>query len=366
MWFKRMILEEWFDDYQYKIKYDIGESAVKYLTFGQVGINLDHLPIRYGYHKGKPELRECLAEQYPGLSAEQVIVTSGASEAIFLIAATLLKPGDHVIVEHPNYPSLYEVPRSLNCSVSFLHLTFERQFKPDLKELHKLVKPQTKLISLTHPNNPTGSMISKETLDELIGWVESNNLYLLFDETYREMGFETTLPPAATLSPKVISISSMSKCYGLPGIRIGWLASQDKQFLNGILNTREQITITNNAFGEEIALHVLKEKEKYLQKARESIRQNRSIVSTWMSQQEDFEWVFPEAGVVSFPRIASRVKVDPEKLYRRLAEEYKTFVIPGRCFEMDNIYFRLGFGSSPEEIQTGLKNLNRALNDLRG
>lgn len=366
MWFKRMILEEWFDDYQYAIKYDIGESAVKYLTFGQLGISIDHLPIRYGYHLGRPDLRECLADQYQPLTTENILVTSGGSEAIFLIAAALLKPGDHVIVEHPNYPSLYEIPRSLNCSVSFLPLRFENQFKPDLSELDRLVTPQTRLVSLTHPNNPTGSMISSEALAELIAWVEARGLYLLFDETYREMGFENTLPPAATLSPRAISLSSMSKCYGLPGIRIGWMVSQDQSLLKSVLNIREQVTITNNAIGEEIALQVLQQKDRYLSRARASILRNRAIVSSWMEVQEDFEWVFPEAGVVSLPRLRDHVRVDPEQLYRRLAEAYQTFVIPGRCFEVDNRYFRLGFGATPEEIQIGLTNLNKALYSLRG
>lgn len=366
MWFKRMILEEWFDDYQYAIKYDIGESAVKYLTFGQLGINIDALPIRYGYHHGRPDLRACLAEQYPGLSAKNVMVTSGGSEAIFLIASALLKPGDHAIIEHPNYPSLYEIPRSLNCEVDMLELHFENNFKPDLKQMDKLVRPNTQLVSLTHPNNPTGSMISLATLKDLIRWVEGHDLHLLFDETYREMAFESTLPPAATLSPKVISISSMSKCYGLPGIRIGWMVTQDEEVLDSALNIREQVTITNNAIGEEIALQVLKQKEKFLQKARTSILENRNIVSTWMEQQDDFEWVFPDAGVVSLPRIRAHVQVDPERLYRHLAEAYQTFVIPGRCFEMSNRFFRLGFGSVPEEIRTGLNNLNKALNDLKG
>jgi aspartate/methionine/tyrosine aminotransferase len=366
MWFKRMVLEEWFDDYQYAIKYDIGESAVKYLTFGQIGVDLKDLPIRYGYHKGKPELRECLANQYPGLNSNQVIVTNGASEAIFSIMSAILVPGDHVIIEHPNYPSLYEIPRSLGCSVSFLHLSFDKQFKPDLDEIRSLVTTKTKLVCLTHPNNPTGSMISKETLEKLIEWVEAQNLYLLFDETYREMSFESILPPAATLSPHVISISSMSKCYGLPGIRIGWLATEEQSILDAVLAIREQVTITNNAMSEEIALRVLEQKDKYLKKAREHIQRNRTIVSAWMNQQEDIEWVYPEAGVVSLPRVAAHVKVDPEKLFRMLAEKYKTFVIPGRCFEMDNTYFRLGFGATPDEIETGLKNLGSALNRLRG
>ena len=366
MWFERMVLEEWFDEYQYKIKYDIGESAVKFLTFGQLGIDLNNLPIRYGYHNGKPELRDILADQYPGLTSNQILVTSGGSEAIFSIYAALLNPGDHVIVEHPNYPSLHDIPRSFGCSVSYLHLTYDRQFKPDLDELRSLITPKTKLVSLTHPNNPTGSMISKETLEEIIGWVESQGIYLLFDETYREMGFDATLPSAATLSTKVISISSMSKCYGLPGIRIGWLVTQDQKILDDILGIREQVTIANNAIGEAIALHVLSQKDIYLERARDHILKNRNIVAMWMEQQEDFEWVYPEAGVVSLPRLASHVNVDPEKLYRRLAEEYKTFVIPGRCFGMENIYFRLGFGSKMEEIQIGLNYLSRALNDLRG
>lgn len=364
MWFKRMSLEEWFDRYQYETRYDIGESAVKWLTVEDISIDLGKVPLRYGFHKGKPELRECIAEQYPGLSSDHVIVTSGASEANFCIVSALVKPGDHVIIEHPNYPSLYEVPRSLGCDVSLLSLTFEKQFKPDLDELRRMITPQTKLVSLTHPNNPTGSMISEKELREVIDLVESHNIYLMFDETYRDMSFDNPLPPAATLSSKVISISSMSKCYGIPGIRIGWAATKDQFILDLILAIREQISICNNAISEEIALCVLKRKKDFLQNAKSRIEENREIVSQWMNEQKDFEWVYPEAGVVSFPRIKPPVKVDPEDLYRLMAEKYKTFVIPGRCFEVDNIHFRLGFGAEAEEIETGLANINKALSDL--
>jgi aspartate/methionine/tyrosine aminotransferase len=305
-----------------------------------------------------------IAEQYPGLSSDHILVTNGGSEAIFVIAAALLKPGDHVIVEHPNYPSLYDVPRGLGCDVSLLHLTFENRFRPDLDELQSMLRPSTKLVSLTHPNNPTGSMISAQELEQLVDWVEENDLYLLFDETYREMGFESTLPPAASLSSRAISVTGMSKCYGLPGIRVGWLATKDPQVLESVLSVRELVTITNNAISEQIALHVLRQKEEYLDRARAHIARNREIVSRWMAVQRDLEWVPPTAGVVAFPRLKDHVRVDPEQLYRRLAEEYKTFVIPGRCFEMDNRFFRLGFGATPAEIQTGLANLGNAMSDL--
>jgi len=366
MWFTRMSLEEWFDRYQYEIEYDIGESAVKYLTFEDVGIDPGRLPLRYGFHKGRPDLRGYLAEQYPGLSSEHIIVTSGASEANFAIIAAVAKPGDHIIVEHPNYTSMYEVPRSLGCNVSLLHLKFEDQFKPDIDELSNMITPTTKLVSLTHPNNPTGSMISEQDLRDIIDIVEAHDIYLLFDETYRELEFQKPLPPAASLSPKVISISSMSKCYGLPGIRIGWAATKDQFILDSLLAIREQVSITNNAISEEIAASVLKRKTEFLSKAKHHVEKNRAIVSAWMNETADFEWVYPEAGVVSLPRIKAHVTVDPEDLYTLLAEKYRTFVIPGRCFEMDNRFFRLGFGATHEEIKIGLQNITKALEDLTG
>lgn len=365
MWFKRMTLEEWFDTYQYKTEYDIGESAVKFLTFEDLNLDLGRLPLRYGYHAGRPDLRECIAGQYPGLTADQVLVTSGGSEANFAIIAAVAKPGDHVVIEHPNYTSLYDVPRSLGCEVTLFHLNFEEQFIPDLDTLHDMILPYTRIVSFTHPNNPTGSMISESDLMKLIEIVESHDTYLLFDETYRDMTFDKTLPPAATLSPKVISLSSMSKCYGLPGIRIGWLATQDKFILDTVLAIREQVSITNNAISEEIALQVLQRKDEFLQRAERHIAKNRSIVAGWMEGQQDFEWIYPEAGVVSLPRIKDPGDTDPEKVWRRLAEKYKTFIVPGRCFEMDNRHFRLGFGAMPEEIKTGLDNLQKALRDER-
>ncbi len=365
MWFKRMELEIWFDTYQYEVEYDIGESAVKFLTVGDLGLDLGKVPLRYGFHKGRPDLRGYIAEQYPGLSSEEVVVTSGASEANFVIIAALANPGDHVIVEHPNYTSMYDVPESLGCRVDLLKLDFDHAFKPDLDKLRSMITSDTKLVSLTHPNNPTGSMITEDELREVIAMCEEKDVYLLFDETYRELEFDKPLPPAASLSPKAISISSMSKCYGLPGIRIGWLATKDRFMLDQAVAIREQVSITNNALSEEIAESVLKRKTDFLIKSKKHVETNRAHVTEWIGNTKDFEWVYPEAGVVGLPRLTDRVKVDPEKLWRLLAEKYRTFIIPGRCFEMDNRYFRLGFGATLDEIKTGLANLEKALADLR-
>lgn len=366
MWFNRMELEVWFDKYQYEIEYDIGESAVKTLAVKDVNVNLDDVLLRYGHHTGKPSLREEIAEQYPGLSAANIIVTTGASEANFAIISALVEPGSHVIVEHPNYPSLYEVPRSMGCELDLFTLRYENQFQPDLEELSQMIGPETKLVSLTHPNNPTGSMISEAELHALIELVESHDIFLLFDETYRHMAFgDKILPPAASLSENAISISSMSKCYGLPGIRTGWLATKNQCLLDKVLAIREQISISNNALSEEIATLVLRQKDEFLANARERIEKNRAVVAAWMQNQDAFEWIFPEAGVVCFPRIRSHIEVEAERLYRHLAEKHKTFVVPGRCFEMDERHFRIGFGADADQIQAGLANLNKALSEMK-
>ncbi len=364
MWFKRMPLEDWFDTYQYEVEYDVGESAIKYHNFDELNINLGSLPLRYGHHKGRPDLRDTISKSYEGFTGNEIIVTTGASEANFIIVSALVKPGDNVIIEHPNYPSLYEVPRSLGCDVTLFSLEYSNNFKPDLDKLKSLLKPNTKLISLTHPNNPTGSMISADELEKYVEFAEENNAYLMLDETYRELAFETRLPGAASLSPKVISISSMSKCYGLPGIRTGWLASSSKEFLDMALAIREQISITNGAINEEIAFQTLNRKDEFLNFAKKHIKKNFDLVTDWIGQQDTLEWIKPEKGVVSLPRIKKGSCSDPEDVYKLLAEKYKTFVVPGRCFEMDNHHFRFGFGGSYEEIEKGLHNINSALGDI--
>ncbi len=361
MWFERMTLEVWFDDHQFNVKHDIGESAVKFLSVNDLGMDLSSINLRYGYHTGQPLLREVIAEQYPGLTPDQIVVTSGASEANFSIVSALVQPGDHVIIEHPNYPSLYDVPRSLGCDVSLFKLKYEDNFRPDLDRLKAMVTPKTKLISITHPNNPTGSMITCDELPEIIDFVEERNIILMSDETYKEMDSDNRLPAAATLSENVVSISSMSKCYGLPGIRIGWIATKNQQILDDVLAIREQVTICNNALSEEIAMNVLRRKDDFLDKARKHIASNRAIVAAWIKGHEFCEWVPPEAGVVALPRIKQGVQIDVEQLYQTLVKDYQTFVIPGRCFEMDNRYFRLGFGATSDEIKAGLQNVDHAL-----
>jgi len=368
MWFKRMLIEkESPEEYGYeKIKYNLTESSVTDCNLDELNVNLRNLSISYGNHSGEPELRELIAQEYDGLSADQVLITGGAAAALFIVAVSLLKPGDHIIAAHPNYASNIEVPRSLGCKVDFLNLRFEESFKLNLDELQGLIKPETKIVSLTYPNNPTGTMISEETLEKIIEIVESYNCHLLFDETYREMTFAHKLPTAASLSPKAISVESLSKSYGLPGIRIGWLATKDKFLKESFLAAKEQISICNSVVDEKIALSVLKRKDKFMNNIKQHIQAKFKIITAWMNNQKDLEWIQPEGGVVCFPKINSNININSKDFYRILNEKYKTFVGPGHWFEMDDRYFRIGYGwLSEENLEAGLKSITRAFQDIR-
>lgn len=362
MVFKRMELEEWFDQYQYEVDYDIGESGVKFLRLGDLDLDLSDLPLRYGHHRGAPELRELIASDYPGLSPDQIAVTTGASEANFALVASLVGPDDHIIVEHPNYPSLYEVPASLNRNLTLFPLSFEERFEPNLDKLERLITPRTRLITLTHPNNPTGSTISVKELEEVIRLVESHDAYLLMDETYRELSFEDPLPRAATLSPRAISLTTMSKTYRVPGIRIGWVAA-DESIIESVRAVREQVTICNSVVGERIAFEILQRKEELLAQTREVVKINYQRLEEWLEKRNDLEWIPPRGGVMAFPRLAEDTPSDD--LCRLLVEKYRTFVLPGYCFQMDR-HFRLGFGGDYDELEAGLECLNRALEEWKG
>jgi aspartate/methionine/tyrosine aminotransferase len=320
---------------------------------------MKNLQLRYGHHRGSPELRETIAKDCVGVSPDQICVTTGASEANFALVASLVGFNDRIIVEHPNYPSLYEVPRSLDRRLDLYHLSYAKQFIPDLGELESMMSKEVKLVSITHPNNPTGSTISNKILQELVNLVERYESYLLVDETYRELSFDSPPNLAATLSPRAITITSMSKAYRLPGIRIGWVVA-DKSIIEKVRAVREQLTICNPAISEQITLAVLRKKRTFLNKAKRLVKTNFELLKEWMANNQDLEWVVPKGGVVGFPRFKDGRST--KEFCQLLVKKYKTFVVPGYCFEMDD-HFRIGYGGETKELKSGLNRVNKALED---
>jgi aspartate/methionine/tyrosine aminotransferase len=347
-----------------RIECNLSESSFTDTIFDDLNLNIKNLILCYGNHLGKYELRELIAKENKNILPDNVIITSGAASALFIISSSLLNKGDHIIVLHPNYATNIETPRAIECNIDYINLDFENNFEIDIDIIRKKLRAETKYISLTYPHNPTGKVLSLRKLKEIINIAEKNNTYVLYDETYRDMNFKENVPLAADLSDKVISVSSLSKTYGLPGIRIGWIISQNKELINLFLSAKEQIFICNSVLDEEVAYLYYLNKNNFLQKIKSKILNRFNILKKWMANNKYLEWIEPEGGVVSFPRIKNDIDLDLEKFYFLLKEKYKTFVGPGHWFEMNKRYMRIGYGYPNEkELEKGLTNIEKSIEE---
>jgi len=365
MQYRRMPIEiEAPEGYGYEnIDCNLSESSFTDQRLSDLGITINDLVLFYGDHKGKPALREIITEG-TGLNSEDVLVTPGAATALFIVATSLLEKGDHIVVAKTNYATNIETPRAIGANISYLNLEFDKAYRLDLDQLEHLITPATKLVSLTYPHNPTGALIDLTTLKKIIEIIERKNTWLVFDETYREMSFAPQLPVAASLSERVISISSMSKSYGLPGIRIGWLLCKNHRLMETFLAAKEQIIITNSVLDEEIAYRYLCNKEKLFAPVKAAILRNFSILEKFMQQQDKLEWIEPLGGCVCFPRIKKNISVDIDKFHDVLLNKYSTYVGRGHWFEEDGRYMRIGYSwDKTEKLEKGLSNILKAIEE---
>jgi aspartate/methionine/tyrosine aminotransferase len=346
------------------IENNLAESSFSDMALSDYGVEADvgRLVLLYGDHLGLPRLRELIAADGGDLRADDVLVTPGAAPALFIVASALLDRGSHAVVCAPNYATNLETPYALGADLERLELRFEDGWRLDPERVAALLRPDTRLVSVTYPHNPTGSMITAAELHRLIEIVESHpTARLLVDETYRELAYGDPLPMAAGLSPRVLGVSSMSKTYGLPGLRMGWLTCRDPQLMETLLAAKEQIFITGGVIDEELAARVLERRSAVLALVREKVGQQLAVVRDWMAANETFEWVEPEAGVVCFPRVRLQIDIDTDRFHRSLLEEHGTYVGPGHWFDQDRRYFRLGFAwPTGAELVRGLAALDAA------
>lgn len=346
------------------IKYNLTESSVSDTVYNDIQLNIKDLKLCYGDHLGKPELRNLIADEFSNLTKENVLITAGAASALFIVSTSLLDKEDHLIVVRPNYASNIETPRAIGCEIDYVDLKFENEFAVFVEDIRTKIKPNTRLISITHPHNPTGVVIPKDTMMELSKLAEKNKVFLLVDETYRELNLENSYPIGACLHKQIISVGSVSKAYGLPGIRIGWLITQNASLYETFLAAKEQIFVCNSVVDEEIAYQYLKNKEHYFGQIKEHILNNYTEVMNWISSEKRMEMIEPKGGVVCFPRI-KKDGIDTKKFYNLLNNKYQTYVGPGHWFEMPENYMRIGFGwPTNAELRQGLKNVSACLDEL--
>ncbi|MBS0361004.1 MAG: pyridoxal phosphate-dependent aminotransferase [Proteobacteria bacterium] len=351
------------EEYGYaRIRWNLSESSVADQKLSDLGLTIPDLTLLYGEHRGRIRLRELIAAEGEGLGADDVLVTTGAAGALFIVATSLLSAEDHLVVIRPNYATNLETPKAIGCSVTHVDLAFEDGFRLDPSRIAAAITPRTKLVSVTCPHNPTGVMLSRAELDELVAITARAGCRLLVDETYRDLSFDTPLPVAASLGAHVISVASLSKAYGVPGIRIGWLISSDPALQEVFLAASEQISICGSVMDEWVAEQVMARRGQILPPRLARMRARLAKVAAWIDAEPRLEWVKPSGGVVCFPRMVGEPPGGTDGFYRRLLEDHGAYVGPGHWFERPDTCFRLGYGwPTDDELDNGLAAISAAL-----
>jgi aspartate/methionine/tyrosine aminotransferase len=313
----------------------------------------DDLRLGYTESTGDPELRAAIAGLYDGISADEVLVFAGAEEAIFALHNVLLGPGDHAVVVRPAYQSLFEVARAAGAEVTSVELREENGWRLDPEEVRAALRPNTRLILLNEPHNPTGSLMDRSTFDGVVELAAETGAHLIVDEVYRFLEFDPAdrLPTAADALAKGVSIGVMSKSFALAGLRIGWVATRDRDLLARLAAFKDYTTICSSAPAEILALIALKARDRVLVRSRNIVEANLPHLDAFFARWTGtFEWVRPRGGSVGYPRLMADLPI--ERFAEDLVRETGVLIMPGTVFGDAGNRFRLGFGRAnmPEAL----------------
>ena len=321
--------------------------------------------LRLGYTEspGDPALRAEIAGLYEHLTAEDILVFSGAEEAIFAVHNVLLGPGDHAIVVRPAYQSLAEVARAAGAEVTRVDLRSQDGWLLDVEEVRTALRPSTRLILVNEPHNPTGSLSDRATFDRLVEIAAESGARLIVDEVYRFLEFDPAdrLPAGADALATGISIGVMSKSFALAGLRIGWVATRDRSLLAQLAAFKDYTTICSSAPSEVLALIALRARDRVLARNRAIVAGNLTRLDTFFDRRAGtFEWVRPRGGSIGFPRLTADVPID--RFAEDLVRSTGVLILPGTVFEDVDNRFRIGFGRT--NMQAALDRLE-AYADLK-
>jgi aspartate/methionine/tyrosine aminotransferase len=368
---ERELLGDWFilgsqSGWRYSLT-GVGRAPLQLADLGEIdpGTSLDW----GGNYYGPPLLKQRIidSQQYR-LGPDDLFLTNGTYEANYVAVMGLVDPGDEVIIESPAWTQVGLLCRALGAQVKVLQLREEQGWLPDPDELRRLLSPRTRLVYLNHPNNPTGSCLDDARMAALTRVVAEHGAYLLSDEIYR--GLEWSGPLSATAAnhyERAVVTNSLTKTLGLCGLRLGWVATGDREAFERLFAVHRYAVMVTNHLGEQLATRAL-ERTTYarlLESGKAIGRQNLQALRTWLQSNPVFRWVEPGAGFISFPRFD--LDVSSWDLCRQLLDEpYKTYLVPGVCYGLEyQNYVRIGFGGKgAERVPEGLRQLDRFCNEV--
>ncbi len=360
------------DDYEDLAINNIAETCVDSMTVRallemtgkteEIVKKLLDMRLTYGHIPGSPSLRQGIAGLYESLTEDNILVMNGGSAANFMIFYSLIEPGDRVISVNPTYQQLYSIPESFGAKVDILPLKAEDGFLPDLDKLAEMATPDTKMICINNPNNPTGSLMDRDMLEKIVEIARGCGAWLHCDEVYRMLVHEPGMdvPSVADLYDKGISTGSMSKAFSLAGIRVGWIAGC-KDFVDKCMIRRDYTTISCGMIDDVLASIGLEYKEKILERNIAIVSNNAAILDSWVKSESRISYVKPQGGTTAF--IHYDYDISSRKFCRRLVELNGTLLVPGECFDME-YYLRIGYAFDPDVLSRGLEGISEFLRQL--
>ena len=361
---KTFKVERWMDEYETKCKYNLAETCIDSLTVREViemaGLDaaeylneLADTRLTYGHIGGSPELLDGIAGLYSEvIGPENVIPMHGAISANHHILMTLIDPSDNMISVMPTYQQHYSIPESIGAEVRILNLNLENHFLPDIGKLKELVDENTKMITMNSPNNPSGSLIPKDVMEQVIEVAESVGAYVLCDEVYRGISEDGSyMFSVADLYEKGISVGSMSKCWSMAGVRLGWIVTGDMDLIRRCHERRDYDTISCPVIDDRLAALALANKDKIIARNREILNTNRRILDDWVNATPEVYYQRPVAGTTAL--VYYKKDMPSRELCDRLIRETGVFFTPGECFEMEGSV-RIGYAYDSRVLQEGL------------
>ncbi len=370
--FQPFVMERMMSKWENVVDYNLSESGVHPMTLGELlamdGKSPDALgDVEFDYPQanGTVELRRNIARYYPGAGPDNVLITVGAAEANYLTLHTLLDPGDEIVIMMPNYMQVWGVAKNRGLRVKIFNLLEAEGWAPDLAELERVVGPETKLIAVCNPNNPTGRIMTEAEMSAVVAIAERVGAWILADEVYTGAERETDdeAPTFYGRSERVIAVGSMSKAYGLPGLRIGW-AVGPAGTVDDMWARHEYTTISTTMLSNKLAAIAMSEtvRPQILARTRKFIRDGYPVLEEWMrSHGNTFSLVPPEAAAIAFVRY--HFDINSTDLVERIRDDKSVLIVPGDHFGLDN-YIRISYGLPHDYLTAGLDRIHEAIMEL--